>query len=242
MEREVRTGQDGAPVVTYVRGVREGRPWADRLQVVGLDPVPAILADMSGWAVSGPVELGRELVRRGATVLRHAHTMRRDLTDSAAASWAGTTVRPRFHAVACDRDARTVFPAWREAFPADHPDHVPGTDEQALKGRLMPLMSGRRLGPLLPCSRLAVDESDRVVAGALITDRDGLPWVSAMFRHPLHSYPGLGRDLLRVALADAAGHGLTTVELAVTTVNPARSVYESLGFRIIRTSLTVVVP
>jgi GNAT superfamily N-acetyltransferase len=168
--------------------------------------------------------------------------MHRDLTDDVAASWKSTTVRQGFCPVACDRDAQAIFPAWRAAFPAGHPDHFHGTDERALNERLLPMLSGKQLGPLLACSRRVVDESDRIVAGLVIIDRDGLPWIAEVFRDPARSYPGLGRDLLRLALAEAASGGLTRVELAVSAANPARKVYELLGFHITDTSLTVVVP
>ncbi|MFJ1699652.1 hypothetical protein ACIOHC_31980 [Streptomyces sp. NPDC088252] len=54
------------PVLTYLQGVREGHPWADLAEVIGPDPVDTIVFSMSGWAVSGSVELGEHLLRRGA--------------------------------------------------------------------------------------------------------------------------------------------------------------------------------
>lgn len=233
----------GVPVLTYVRGVREGHPWADLAEVVGPDPVDAIVSEMSGWAVSGSVELGEQLLRRGAGVMRHAHEMRKDLLACPPPTdWASCALGPGLHIVASDRAADAVFPAWRAAFPAGHPDHYKGSDEEAVSERLAPLLAGSVLGPVLPCSALVVDETDHVVAGAIITDRDGLPWIADLFRRPGESYAGVGAGLLRRVLSAAAADGLTDVSLVVSDANPARRVYEKLGFQLTDTSLTVVVP
>ncbi|MFJ8787810.1 GNAT family N-acetyltransferase [Streptomyces sp. NPDC102462] len=242
-QRQTLTNAHGVPVLTYERGVRDGHPWADLAEVVGPDPVDTIVAGMSGWAVSGSVELGEQLLRRGARPMRHAHEMRRDLIASPPpADWSSRPLGDGLRAVACDRAAEAVFPAWRAAFPAGHPDHHPGSDEQALNERLAPLLAGSVLGPVLACSALVVDEADQVVAGAIITDRDGRPWVADVFRRPGTRYAGLGAELLRRVLGAAAADGLRDVSLAVSDGNPARRVYEKLGFELIATSLTVVVP
>lgn len=242
-ERAVLRGPDGLPVLTYVEGVRDGRPWADLAEVVGPDPVPAVLGGMSGWAVSGPVELGERLLRHGARVLRHAHAMERDLVaDPPPPEWATVPLPDGLRAAPCDREARELLAAWRAAFAPGHPDHHPGSDEEAFDAQLGPLLSGAVLGPVLPCSALAVDEADRVVAGVVVTDRDGLPWVGTVFRRPEPRCAGLGSRLLRRVLADAAAGGLTRIGLAVSDANPARTLYERLGFTVTGTSLTVLIP
>lgn len=242
-QRQTFAGPDGRPVLTYLPGTRDGHPWADLAEVVGPDPVPAILAGMSGWAVSGSVELGEELIRHGARTMRHAHGMRRELVaDELPPEWADARLPDGLRAAPCDRPARELFPAWRAAFAAGHPDHFPGADEEALATQLVPLLTGDMLGPVLPCSALVVDAEDRVVAGVVVTDRDGLPWIATVFRLPEAGRAGLGSVLLRRMLADAASRGLTEIELAVSEGNPARHLYETLGFRITDTSLTVVVP
>ncbi|MGX2993577.1 GNAT family N-acetyltransferase [Streptomyces sp. JNUCC 64] len=239
-ERRTLRRTDGEPVLTYVPGERAGRPWADLVELTGADdPVPAILTGMSGWVVSGSVRLGEDLVREGARVLRHAHTMSLDLT-------AGPPSAPPLpygiRAVDVDRDPRELLPAWRAAFGPDHPDHHPGTDEEAFAERLLPLVTGSALGPVLPSSALAVEAGDRVVAGAVLTDREGRPWLAEVFRAPDARYAGLGAALLGTVLADAARRGLASVGLVVTEGNPARRGYERLGFVHTSTALTVVVP
>ncbi|WP_431968023.1 GNAT family N-acetyltransferase [Actinacidiphila sp. bgisy160] len=242
-ERLVLLGPEGLPELTYVEGVRDGRPWADLARVVGPDPVPAVLAGMPGWAVSGSVELGEQLVRHGARVLRHAHGMERDLVaDPPPREWASVPLPDGLRVVPCDRAAHELFPAWRAAFSPGHPDHHQGSDEEALDAQLAPLLSGAVLGPVLACSTLAVDGAGHVVAGVVVTDRDGRPWVATVFRQPESRYAGLGSRLLRRMLADAAAGGLARIGLAVSDANPARGLYEQLGFAVTDTSLTVLVP
>ncbi|MFB7473096.1 GNAT family N-acetyltransferase [Kitasatospora sp. NPDC056184] len=246
-------GADGAALVRYERGEREGRPWADLLEVV--DPradlaaqVAYVRAEMAGWVVSGPVGLGQELVRQGASVLRHGHSMRRELTGAPPAggweAWAGTPLRDGFRAVPCDRPAAALVPASLAAFGPGHPDHRPEEHEDGRPAvrRLAELLAGEVIGPLLPSSALVVDEADRVAAGAVLTDWNGQPWIASVFRDPALGYPGLGRDLLRRVVGAVALAGRTEIGLAVTEGNTARRLYEEMGFTVAGTSLTVVVP
>ncbi|MFF7458003.1 GNAT family N-acetyltransferase [Kitasatospora sp. NPDC008115] len=245
-------GADGVALVRYGLGEREGRPWADLLEVV--DPradlatqVAYVRAEMAGWVVSGPVGLGQELVRQGAAVLRHGHSMQRELTDPPAGgweAWAGAPLRDGFRAVPCDRAAAALVPATLAAFGPGHPDHRPDEreDDQHALQRLAELLAGQVIGPLLPFSALVVNAADRVVAGAVLTDWDGLPWIASVFRDPALGYPGLGRDLLRRTVGAVALAGGTRIGLAVTEGNTARRLYEEMGFTVTATSLTVVVP
>ncbi|WP_433855289.1 GNAT family N-acetyltransferase [Streptomyces kronopolitis] len=242
-QRQTLTGPGGLPVLTYVQGTREGHPWAGRTEVLSPDPVPSILAGMSGWAISGTVELGEQLILHGARIMRRAHRMHCDLvSDAPRPEWSTINLPDGLHATPCDRQAHDLAPAWRAAFSAEHPDHYRGSDEQAVEARLTPLLTGEELGPVLPCSTLAVDEADRVIAGVIVTNDEGLPWIASVFRQPDPRYAGLGSVLLRRTLADAASRGCTEIALAVSDTNPARRIYEKLGFKLTSTSLTVVVP
>ncbi|MGA5816799.1 GNAT family N-acetyltransferase [Kitasatospora sp. NPDC094028] len=247
-DRVTRHDRAGVPALSYLPGEREGRPWADLLEVLdgsaaAGDPAAFIRAELPGWVVSAEPAVGQELLARGATVLRHAHTLRRDLrADPPPADWADAPLRAGVRAVPADRGPEELLAAWRAAFAPGHVDHFPGDDAQALAERLGPLLSGEAIGPVLPSSLLAVDGEDRVVAGLTLTDRDGLPWVAEVFRDPGRGYPGLGADLLRRGIADLAARGGADVSLVVSEGNPARRVYESLGFHLVETSLTVIVP
>ncbi|GAA2793236.1 GNAT family N-acetyltransferase [Saccharopolyspora taberi] len=230
----------GRTSVSYV-GVGPRR--ARVVEVTGPDPAGLVWSRLPGWEVIAPVELGEQLLRRGGRGLRRAHAMRRDLVaQPPAAEWADPVVAPGFRVVACDRPPGELVEAWREAFPPGHPDAYPGGDEDVVTDLIGPLLSGRVLGPLLPCSGLVVDSGERVVAAAVVNDRDGVPWVGDVFRRPGSACAGLGSVLLRRALAKAAADGWAAMGLAVTVGNPAVRVYERLGFEVTGTWLTVAVP
>jgi GNAT superfamily N-acetyltransferase len=56
------------------------------------------------------------------------------------------------------------------------------------------------------------------------------PWVMNVFRSPEPPLPGVGQAMLVRALDVLREDGETHVGLAVTATNPARRVYERLGF------------
>jgi hypothetical protein len=75
-------------VATFLPKVRDGRSWADRVQTLGANPAGPIFNQLPGWAVSCQADLAARLVARGATVLRRAIWMRRDLSaDPPPAAW-----------------------------------------------------------------------------------------------------------------------------------------------------------
>jgi GNAT superfamily N-acetyltransferase len=260
-EREVRTDPSGRPVLSFVRGVRDGRPWADLVQVLGPGATELVLTQLPGWVVSGPEPLARDLLARGARPRRHAHTYSFDLGQPLPAAWASPVLPAGLRVTPCDREPEDLVAAWRAAYTPGHPDHHdPGSTADVVDQELRPLMDGSALGPLLPCSGLVVDEAacppdaagtgaglEPVVAAVLVNGQDsdpplGGPWVAEVFRDPAPRYAGLGTVLLRRALALAAADGLPALGLAVTEGNPARRLYERIGFRHTDTAMTVVVP
>ncbi|MEU9831663.1 GNAT family N-acetyltransferase [Streptosporangium sp. NPDC048047] len=241
-ERKTLTGPDGAPVIGYVEDVRDGRPWARHVEELGPGAVDAVMSNLSGWAVSAPVEFARRLVARGAGTLRHAHRMRCDLSAVRPAAGAAPD---GFRFVPWDRPPADVFPAWFAAYPPGHPDHRPRDARKALDEELVPLLRGELMGPVLPCAVLAVRNDtggeDEVVGGVLVTAPNEGPWVTDVFRHPDRSPRGLGSLMLSAVLSRAAADGLTEIGLAVTEGNPARRVYERLGFQVVTTWITVLI-
>ncbi|MEU9889373.1 GNAT family N-acetyltransferase [Sphaerisporangium sp. NPDC051011] len=244
LNRRTATDQAGRPVLSYVEGTRAGRPCADLAEELAPGAVEVILRDMPGWVVSGNEDLGRRLLAAGARPLRHAHVHSRDLRAAPApAEWAETG----YGVVSSDAvPAAEVFPAWHAAYGPGHPDHRPVDDTELLERELEPLLDGRSHGPLLPCGGLLLRDG-RVVAGVLVGDRGdpppvGGPWIYDVFRDPSPQYAGLGAVMLRRALSLATLHGLPALGLAVTEGNPARRLYERLGFRHLFSSVTVIVP
>ena len=225
------------PVGTYDRDERGGVVYADlfrREPGVSVERAArAVLADLRGMRFSGDEALGRALVAAGGRVLRHGHLMSHDLAERL--DWhepAG------YRLTDVDRPAADLVDAFRAAYPPGHLDRREESDEQVLT-LLDGYVQGREFGPLLRGSGLAVAADGAVVGGILIGTLPGDPplngpWIIEVFRDPGH--PGVGRALLERALAitDAPALGLM-----VTEGNPARGLYEQLGFRLVLTTLVV---
>ena len=230
----------GAPVGRFDEGMRDGRRFAelfDREPGVSVDATAAaIVAGLPGWRIAADEEVGRALLAAGGTATRHGHLYSYDLARKPPPkTWPEP---PGVRLTDIDRPAADLVPARVAAYPPDHPDrvHVPEDSEAELHAWLYE----GTFGPLLPGSGLAVAESGDVVGaviiGALPGDppRNG-PWVIDIFRDP--RYRGVGRALLARALA-LATYG--TLGLIVTEGNDgARALYESLGFELVHSALTV---
>jgi GNAT superfamily N-acetyltransferase len=87
-----------------------------------------------------------------------------------------------------------------------------------------------RYGRLLPVSAV-VDADDGLAAATLFTWWDGLPFLAFCLTRPDHQGRGLATGLIGQALRALAAEGHRQVHLAVTETNPARALYERLGFR-----------
>jgi GNAT superfamily N-acetyltransferase len=190
----------------------------------------ACLRELRGWIVVAPVELGYALLAAGAKKRRHALLMTHDLRD------VPSDVDPRV--VPLTAGAEELMAAHRAAYRPDHPDYEIATGPNPIGE----LLSGELVGPLLGASRMAVDQG-RIVGAAILNDFPGAPpvagpWLSELFRDP--AVPGIGRELLRGALAAAAADGLRALGLAVTHGNPAIGLYEDEGFRTLREDISVV--
>ena len=73
------------------------------------------------------------------------------------------------------------------------------------------------------------------VAAAVVVHSDHVtgwrgPWLMNMFRAPDPTLPGLGATLLTRSLEILSAEGAAHLGLAVTHTNPARRVYERIGF------------
>jgi GNAT superfamily N-acetyltransferase len=244
------TDADGAEIARYVAAFREGRPMADLFirgpGVTVAQAVPVVLAELRGQLVAADEPLGRALVAAGARAGRHAHVMSRDLVaDPAPAAWRDPPAPPGLRLGPLDRPASDLVAAAESAYPPHHVDnaHLDRPINHATE--LEALLAGRDVGPLLPCSGVAVDRDGAVVA-AVVVNRDdaappyGGPWVTQVFRGP--GGRGAGRALLQRALGLATADGLPALGLAVTHGNRAQRLYEELGFRVILTAVNVRVP
>jgi GNAT superfamily N-acetyltransferase len=234
--RTVLRDGDG-PVGSYERDERGGHVYADVfLREPGVSAeraARAVLADMRGMRIAGDEPLGLELVAAGGRALRHAHLMSHDLAERPAlpepAGYRLTDV---------DRPAADLMDAFRAAYAPGHPDHRDEPYERALAA-IDDYVRGGEFGPLRRGSWLAVAPDGAVVGAILVGTLPGDPplngpWIIEVFRHPEHR--GVGRALLGRALALADGPALG---LMVTVGNPAREVYELLGFGLVQAFLVV---
>ncbi len=242
---------DGRPVLSY-RFARQEAPAADEavplasLEVV----VPAVLDQLSSWWLTSPDEaLNGALLAAGATVVRHAHCYTFPLVEADGAPVRpdppelppGLTIGP------ITRTPEELVPLVMAAYPADHVDHQ-GDDPAVEESELRLLLAGELVGPFLPGASAEITDGDGEVVAAVIVNRAGGepplggPWVSQVLRQPGDRWAGLGALALRHAMAALAAAGETSLGLAVTEGNPARRVYERLGFRLVSSHRKLAIP
>jgi GNAT superfamily N-acetyltransferase len=206
-----------------------------------VEPVAdAIRGELAGWRVVTGETLGTVLLAGGGELVRHSHLLSRDLRADPAT--AARTLPAGLQLTPADRPTADLVPAFVAAFPADHVDG-PGRVQDP-HAELAIVLEHGAAGPVLPCSRLAVDAAGAVRAAAIVTRLEGEPpfggpWLAECFRDRDPRYAGAGRALLEHTLVQATRDGLTTLGLAVTHGNRARELYEELGFREIFTALSV---
>jgi GNAT superfamily N-acetyltransferase len=246
---------DGRTMLTFVRRTRDGLDAADLVEPeagAALEEVAdAVLAAFPGWAVSAPPDLGRILLERGSTTIRHAHWLSRDLVaDPPDPAWSGLEPSDRRLRVGpASLVPEDYLDATEAAYPLGHPDHEPReSPEDRVAKDVTPLLDGT-YGRYLAESLVVRDVDEQradgpIVAACIVVDRpDSGPWVVDVFRRPEPAYAGLGTLLLKRCLTDLAAVGFPSLALAVTHDNAgARRTYERLGFRLVLESLTVRPP
>ncbi len=231
---------DGVALVSFCLGSQE-KPTAERtvaLADLGL-VVPAVLEHLHGhWLTSDDDGLLDALLAAGATMVRHSHIYGLRLDGSRPIGRRRTTDRWRVSPL--DSSGVDLTPLSRRAYPAGHVDHDdvdPSETAQVLQGLLDGALVGDHLGH---AGAVAVVEDPgtgaETVVGVCIVNRapgtppEGGPWVTEIFRDPAPRFAGVGRDLLRHAIDELAAAGESTLGLAVTEGNPARRLYEAMGF------------
>ena len=133
----------------------------------------------------------------------------------------------------------------RRAYPLGHPDEEIGSDDD-ITGDLRRALNGSRLGPLMPQSCVVLD-AGRPVALALVNRVTGVPptggpWLTDICRDPDPKYRGLGRALLVEVINGCRSDDESALSLAVTEGNPARQMYDDLGFQWVTTTRKLRLP
>jgi GNAT superfamily N-acetyltransferase len=237
-------------VASYVADTSGTRAHADLLEVHGSveAAAAAVLAQLSGWAVSCDPALAAELEARGARIIRRADEMTYDLdAHPPPASWARPVVAPGLVIEPLHQPAEELVDVWRAAYSPGHTDHDPRAFDPEGVQFVRRILRGEVLGPLLPYSGSVTTRDGRTIAACIVTDRPGIPphggvWVTELFRDPDQQYAGTGRALLQRALALAGAAGQPAVGLVVSVGNPAVELYLDVGFDLVASSVSLLVP
>jgi ribosomal protein S18 acetylase RimI-like enzyme len=101
-------------------------------------------------------------------------------------------------------------------------------------------------GPQPQFFAIVAETEGAVVGMATVVERYSPPWggplcvIDDVFVAPAHRGRGIGKALLARAAAEALRRGVPFVELMVRVENPARRLYERIGFERIRGAATYV--
>jgi GNAT superfamily N-acetyltransferase len=182
-----------------------------------------------GSAVVIPDPAVRDLLlARGGQQVRHVLTMKRDVAPVPAPSEVAGLVLREWR----DADAELLAPALLGAYHAEHPD--PATPDL---GHATAVLRGAAEDPDNPRLRATTvaELAGQPIGAALVLRSEHVtgwkgPWVMNVFRAPDPGVPGVGRAMLVRALEVLHEDGESHLGLAVTATNPARRVYEQLGF------------
>lgn len=126
------------------------------------------------------------------------------------------------------------------AYPPEHPDHEPAdSDAGSAAQGILDVIRGESMGPWIAGASLHIaDHNDRVIGLILVNETTASgtsvarPFVTDICVDPAKAGHGLGTALLAASAGRVADLGWSTLTLAVTVGNPARRVYERLGFRV----------
>ncbi len=125
----------------------------------------------------------------------------------------------------------------RACYAPGHVDHEQAAELLA-GGSYWRLLNGELIGPVLAGASGQAEDEEGAVLGAIVVVHwsgdggrwRGGPWVADVLVSPEHRRRGIAAALLRRAMAACAASGAPRVGLSVTTGNPARALYDRLGF------------
>ena len=225
----------GRPVLRYVAGTRDGRQLADLAEPLVDDATAAdaAVAAFPGWQIATSQRtFATALTTREAILRRHRYVM-----SGPTAPHADAPLDPAsgIHLIGLhDLSVRELLPTWLAAYPPEHVDHEPGTLDEIMTSCWDHLDDPAWRSTEHRSSAIAV-EGDTIVGGIIVDLRPepvpfGGPWLSDVWRRPDRTHRGLGTWLIARAMRLLHEDSLATLGLSVTHGNPARRVYERLGF------------
>lgn len=245
---------DGGRLIARVMVVDRG-DWrqadVERLEAgVGVDVAADVMRrDFAGMRIATlDGGLARALVDRGGAITRAGTQMELDLVNHPPPpEWLHPSL-PAGAEMTTYAAHADVAAARAVAYGPAHPDHDPRREsgEYGL-GELRRILGGEVTGPVLDAASRLVRHDGGVVGAILVTlmPRNALwggPWITDVFVVPAHQGSGLGTALMRYAAAAAARDGHPGIALTVSLANPARRLYERLGFKATHAFSTVALP
>lgn len=222
--------------------------WSADLTAGALGAILA--ADLGGLRVASTDEpLVAALVRAGGTVARRGTQLEYDATAAPPPrEWLDRTERDGVRLVDYRPVDAEIAAGWFSAYPPDHPDHNPAlTGVEDAINDLRRTQRGAVTGSFSDASALAADHADAVLGGIMVTlmrpnPHWAGPWVPDVFTRPEARGRGIGERLVRYAVAAVAAAGERGLALSVSDGNPARRLYERVGFRPTITFASVAMP
>lgn len=221
---------DVEPPEATCRDLVEGR--ADEIAEAVRHRFPGHLVRISDRA-----DVTASLLAAGGRAGRHSFTMTRDRTRPAppVASPPGVALEPL--TIDAAAEYATVM---RRAYPPDHPDHEPADDDpERARAMVEAYLRGEVVGPFLRDLSWAATDSGRVVGAIVVSEHGtsrtfpGGPWITDVFVDPRAVGRGVGAALVAATIrAAATPEDGSVLGLAVTFGNPARHLYERLGFTV----------
>lgn len=219
LQFEVWPTPEGSLIFPALDQVRAGR----RVEVLMSDVAPgsAVVID------DQDVRLG--LLAHGAKQVRHLHTMRHHLRDvGKMAAVPGVSLRSWKSG-----DAERLAAVLVAAYGSEHPDAREPDVGKAATALAHAVDDSDN--PLMRRATQVASLDDEPVGAALVLCSEHVtrwsgPWLMNMFRAPDPAAPGVGAAMLTRALDVLRADGEAHLGLAVTSSNPARRVYERLGF------------
>lgn len=124
------------------------------------------------------------------------------------------------------------------AYGAGHIDHEPADDDPASAAQVIAgYLAGDEPGPWIAAASCHAVGPDGEIAGVLVVSAytpgggELRPWITDLTVDPRWAGRGVGAALVTAAAARLIERGDASVGLAVTVGNPARRLYERIGFR-----------
>ena len=224
---------DGVPVLRYVAGTRDGRPLADLAEPLASDAARAAISALPGWVVaSSDRAFVTGLTAHGARLTRHRYVMSAPTAPHADAP---SDPPSGIHLVPLrEVSVAELLPSWLAAYPDGHVDHETGTTQEIIASCWDHFADPDWWATAHRSSAIAFS-ADTIVGGIIVDVRPtpvpfGGPWLSDIWRRPGGGNRGLGTWFISRAMRLLHDDGLATLGLSVTHGNPARRVYEQLGF------------